>query len=426
MRKGFYLTTLMLAAVLTAQAQTFKFDFSTRKKTAEGFVKVTPQTVYSDQQGYGYDRETSWDGKGNEPFFFSVQVPDGNYHVTVTLGSDKSAGMTTVRGESRRLLLEHVATKKGEKKTESFCINKRDTLIRPGYFVKIKSRERSKLNWDNRLTLEFNGEAPRIRSLVIERVENVPTIFLCGNSTVVDGDSDPYTSWGQMIPRFFTDQVCVANYAESGLSADSFQYQRRLEKILTQIKPGDWLFVEFGHNDQKQKGAGKGAYYSFAYYIKIFIDKTREKGANPVIVTPTRRRQWSQDGKHILDTHGDYPKVLREIAVREQVPLIELQEMTKVLCETMGEEGSKNIFVHYPAGAFPGHSKEMKDNSHFNMFGAYEVAKCIAQGIKDAKLPLADYLRPDFEGFDPAQPDKLEDFQWDAYPYVDLTKPDGN
>lgn len=426
MKKLISICTLLLTGVLVMVAQDLKFDFSTEKKVEKGGIKISPQTIYNDDLGYGYDSNTSWNGKDNKPFFFSVKVPDGNYCVTVTFGSKKSAGITTVRGESRRLFLEHIATKKGELKTESFTINKRDTVIRSGQYVRIKARERKKFNWDNKLTLEFNGETPRIYAVELKKVDDVPTVFLCGNSTVVDGDTDPYTSWGQMIPRFFTNQVSFANYAESGLSADSFQRQRRLEKILSQIKAGDWLFVEFGHNDQKQKGAGKGAFYSFAYYIKIFIDEVRAKGANPVIVTPTRRRHWSEDGKRILDTHGDYPQALREIAIREQVPVIDLQNMTKALCEAMGVEGSKHLFVHYPAGAFHGHSRELKDNSHFNMFGAYEIAKCIVQGIKDAKLPLADFIRSDFVGFNPAHPDKFEDFKWDAYPYVDLTKPDGN
>ncbi len=426
MKKLLSICTLMLAGVSLLQAQDFKFDFSTNKKALEGYTKITPDTKYTDEVGYGYDLNTSWDGKSNGVFFFSVKVPDGNYRVTLTLGSKKSAGVTTVRAESRRLFLERVATKKGELKQQTICVNKRDTLIREGRYVRIKPGERKKLNWDNKLTLEFNGDAPRVTAVEIQKVDDVPTIYLCGNSTVVDQDSDPFTSWGQMITRFLTDQVAVANYAESGLSADSFQAQRRLEKILTQIKPGDWLFVEFGHNDQKQKGPGKGAFYSFAYHIKIFIDEVRAKGANPVIVTPTRRRHWSADNTHILDTHADYPQALREIAAREQVPVIELQEMTKEMCEALGVEGSKNLFVHYPAGAFPGRPQQLADNSHFNMFGAYEVAKCIAQGIREAKLPLAQYLAPDFTGFDPAHPDKFEEFKWDAYPYVSLKKPDGN
>ena len=424
-KEKFLLFVWLVAGSVLVQAQTFRFDFSTGKKTEKGFTKVTSESVYSDEKGYGYDLQPAWDGKGNAPFFFSVEVPDGNYRVTVTLGSRKSAGMTTVRGESRRLFLENIPTRKGELRTESFTVNKRNTLIAGDRRVKIKPRERKKLNWDDKLTLEFNGDAPRLHSLVIERVDDVPTVFLCGNSTVVDNDNEPWASWGQMIPRFFTAKVCIANDAESGLAANTFIAGFRLEKLLTQLKAGDYVLVEFGHNDQKQRGPGIGAYYSFSYYIKQFIDEARSRGACPVLITPTRRRQFSADG-HILDTHEDYPAAIRDIAAREHLPLIDLQEMTKVLCETLGEEDSRHLYVHYPANTYPGQTGELKDNTHFNAFGAYEVAKCVIEGMKKAGLPLVQYLRSDYKSFDPAHPDSFETFKWSLSPFTEIEKPDGN
>ena len=419
-------TWMMLAAsAMLAQAQTFKFDFSSNSKLQEGFVSVSTETLFNDEQGFGYDFQTAWDGESNQPFFFSVNVPDGNYKVTVTLGSKHSDGSTTVRGESRRLFIENLPTAKGELKTETFVINKRNVYIKGKEKVKIKASEKTKLNWDDKLTLEFNGDKPRVSSLVIERVEDIPTVFLCGNSTVVDYDGEPYASWGQMIPRFFNDKVCIANYAESGLSANTFIGGKRLEKALTQMKKGDYVLVEFGHNDQKQRGPGKGAYYSFAYYIKQFIDEARLKGAKPVLVTPTRRRQFDKNGK-IRDTHGDYPAAIREIANREKVPVVDLQEMTKILCEAMGVEESKHLYTHYPANTYPGQVKELKDNTHFNTFGAYEVAKCVIEGLKQANLPIAKDLKADYKGFDPAHPDEFKNFKWNLSPISQTKKPDGN
>ena len=304
--------TLLISAILMTgsilmQAQVYKFDFSIDKKVKDGYIKVTSETLFNNERGYGYDLLPSWDGKSNQPFFFSLNVPDGNYKVTVTLGSKKEAASTTVRGESRRLFVENLSTKKGEMITETFTINKRNPVISGKERVSIKEKEKKKLNWDDKLTLEFNGDLPRVNSLVIERVENIPTVYLCGNSTVVDQDNEPWASWGQMIPRFFTDQVCIANHAESGLSANTFIGGKRLAKILSQIKEGDYLLVEFGHNDQKQKGPGKGAFYSFAYNLKIFIDEARAKGAHPILVTPTSRRRFDENGKSV-NTHGDYPE----------------------------------------------------------------------------------------------------------------------
>ncbi len=423
--KRSFISLLLLTTTLLAQAQTFKFDFTSNKKTQEGYTQVTPQTLFNNEQGYGYDLQPAWDGKSNQPFFFSVNVPDGNYKVTVILGSEQEAACTTVRGESRRLFIENLCTKKGETKTETFTINKRNPLIKGGERVKLKEREKKKLNWDDKLTLEFNGDVPRIRSLTIEREDNVPTIFLCGNSTVVDNDNEPWASWGQMITRFFTDKVSIANYAESGLSANTFIGDKRLDKALTQMKKGDYLLVEFGHNDQKQKGSGKGAYYSFAYYLKQYIDEARLKGVTPVLVTPTRRRQFDKDGK-IKDTHADYPAAIREIAAREGIALIELQDMTKVLCEAMGEEESKHLYVHYPALTYPGQTQELKDNSHFNTFGAYQVAKCVIEGMKSANLPVVKHLKADYTAFNPAKPDQFKSFKWNLSPFAEIEKPDGN
>jgi lysophospholipase L1-like esterase len=291
--------------------------------------------------------------------------------------------------------------------------------------VRIKPRERSKLNWDDKLTIEINGDAPLLTELTIERDDRVPTIFLCGNSTVVDQDNEPWASWGQMVTRFFNDSVCVANYAESGERADTFIAAGRLKKLLTQMKPGDYIFMEFGHNDQKLKGAGKGAYYSFATCLKTFLDEARAKGANPVFVTPTQRRSFNDEGK-IVDTHEDYPEAMRWVADRECVPVIELNEMTRTLYEAMGVEGSKRAFVHYPAGSYPGQDKPFADNTHFNPYGAYEIAKCILIGLQQNNIPLRQYIRADFSGFNPAQPDDRDAFKWNDSPFTEIEKPDGN
>ena len=277
---------------------------------AEKHIRITPADTFSTDKGYGYDLQPIPQKNSHAPFFFSVNVPDGNYLVTAVIGGKRSAGSTTLRGESRRLFYENVPTRKGELIACPFVINKRNKHISAKEDVKIKPRERHKLNWDDKLTLEFNGDAPMLSELTIERVDSVCTVFLCGNSTVVDQDNEPWGSWGQMIPRFFDTGICFANYAESGESANTFLAARRLKKALTQMKAGDYVFMEFGHNDQKQKGPGKGAYYSYMTSLKTFIDEARARGAHPVLVTPTQRRSFGDDGK-IMDTHEDYPEAMR-------------------------------------------------------------------------------------------------------------------
>lgn len=363
--------------------------------------------------------------------YVSVDVPDGNYKVTVTIGSKKKAGHTTVRAESRRLFVHNAVTKKGEKKTFSFIVNKRDTQIRDAQGkvvdrVRIKDREKSKLNWDDKLTIEVNGDAPQCEKIVIEPApENVRTLWLCGNSTVVDQDYEPWASWGQMITRWFSDDIAIANYAESGETATSFIGAGRLKKIVSLMKEGDYIFMEFGHNDQKEKRAGSGAYYNFAYALKQFVDEARAKGVTPIFVTPTQRRAFDKNGK-IQETHANYPDAMRWVAKDLGVQLIELHDMTRTFFETLGVEDSKRALVHYPAGSFPGQVKAFEDNTHFNPFGAYEVAKMIVEGMKGLNLPIVSSLRPDYVPFNPAQPDDWKTFKWNDAPSYEMAKPDGN
>ena len=420
-RVAFLFNLLLLANLL--HAQSYKFDFTTEKTAKEGFTKISSSDIFNDEIGFGYDLQPAPQKNSKAPYFFSVNVPDGNYRIKIMIGNKDKAGHTTVRGESRRLFVENYQTKKGELSEQVFTINKRNPIISGKEKVKLKPREQKKLNWDDKLTLEFNGDNPAISYIEIERVENVPTIFLCGNSTVVDNDNEPWASWGQMVTRFFTEDICFANYAESGESANTFIGANRLKKILTQMKKGDYLFVEFGHNDQKQKGPGKGAFYSYMYNLKIYIDEARLKGAIPVLVTPTQRRRFNNEDK-IQDSHLDYPDAMRWIAEKENIALIDLHQMTRVLYESMGVENSKNAFVHYPAGTYPGQEKELKDNSHFNTFGAYQVAKCVVEGIKSLNLPIAQFIKDDYSTFDPSQPDEFSSFKWCNSTFAESEKPD--
>lgn len=384
------------------------------------------QPRYSDATGYGYDFTASPTKKSTSPFYFSVKVPDGNYKVTVTVGAKKKAAQTVVRAESRRLFVENTPTKKGQFKTFSFIVNKRSPYINEKMNVRIKDREKGALNWDDKLTLEFNGPCPAVKEIKIEPDHAATTVFLCGNSTVVDQDKEPWASWGQMIPCWFTDQVAISNHAESGLTASSFIAQNRLEKILTMMKAGDYVICEFGHNDQKEKSPGSGAYYNFAFALKKFIDQVRAKGGTIIFATPTQRRAFDDSKTHIKETHANYPEAMREVAKREKVPVIELHDMTRTFFETLGFENSKKGLVHYPANTFPGQAKELADNTHFNPYGAYEVAKMIVMGMKELNLPIVKYLRDNWVDYSPAQPDDFNQFVWYPAVLTDMLKPDGN
>ena len=400
--------TLMPVAL---NAQTYDFDMTKQ------------QPVYSDSQGYGYDVLPAPDKKKPaEPFYFSVKVPDGNYLVKVVLGGKKNSN-TTVRAEGRRLMMDNITTKRAKDTQEvSFTVNKRTPLIDEKNRVKIKDREKAYFTWDDKLTLEFNGDMPAVKHIHIEKAD-VPTIYLCGNSTVVDQNYEPWASWGQMITRWFGPEVAISNHAESGLTARTFIASNRLDKILTTLKKGDYVFVEFGHNDEKEKKPGDGAWYHYQYQLKIFVDQVRKKGADIVFCTPTQRRAFNDDKKTLMNTHGDFPAAMKMVAEKENVPLIDLNRLTKTFFETLGYEDSKRALVHYPKEMY---GRELADNTHFNPYGAYEVAKCVVMGMKQLNLPVVQYLRADWQDFNPAQPDDWKTFKWAPSRISENVKPDGN
>lgn len=363
----------------------------------------------------------TYDTAKQTAFELNVPCPDGNYLVTMKIGSKKKAGNTFVKAESRRLFVNDLSTAKGEFQTVSFVVNKRDRIIREnGQEVAVvitKPREVAKLNWDDALNLEIAGDAPVVESITIEEAPDATTIFLCGDSTVVDQDIEPWASWGQMFTWFFDTNVAIANYAESGERCDSFIGAGRLRKILSVLKPGDYVFVEFGHNDMKLKGPGKGGFYFFAHQLKIFADEIRNKGGIPVFVTPTQRRNFDSKG-HVINTHEDFPDGMKWVAERENVALIDLHAMSALFYEALGVEESKSAFVHYKAGSFEGMPADVEDNTHFNPYGAYELAKCVVSGMKHLRLPVADHVI-NFCGYDPSYPAPKEDFHWPNSPYRD-------
>lgn len=435
----FFINILMMLSFNASFAQqtSFKFDFGLGKM-AKNSIRILPETRFEDGKKYGFDfgsnvvavnhageNASTRDGvKSEKPFYFSVAVPEGNYMVTVTLGDKKEPTSTTVKTESRRLMLENVTTKGGQFLTKSFIVNIKNRNITGGQVVSLKPRELTKLDWDDKLTLEFDGKTA-LSALEIKKVEDQITVFLAGNSTVVNQEDEPWASWGQMIPRFFKPGVAIANHAESGLTLGSFIGSKRLTKVISVMKPGDYLFVEFGHNDQKDRGVNDGAYKSYTERLKIFIAETKKKGGIPVIVTSTSRRSFDSTGK-VQNTLGDFPEAARKVAKDENVALIDLNAMTAQLFNALGEEQSKKALVHYPANSYPGQDKPLADNTHFNPYGAYEIAQCVILGIQDQKLGLIKFLVDDLPKFNPSKPDDPSVWKWPESPRSSLVKPDGN
>ncbi|HEX4577712.1 MAG TPA: rhamnogalacturonan acetylesterase [Edaphobacter sp.] len=382
------------------------------------FATLSPNSRFTDSTA-GFDllpspEITARSCTSDKPFFFSVPIPEGSYRITVVLGGPK-ASVTTVRAEGRRLMLEKIATKPNESVTKIFDTNVRYPEISgppngdPNSKVRLKDREQGILNWDHKLTLEFNGDHPSVRSIDIEPIgikTDEPVVYLAGDSTVVDQYYEPWAAWGQMLPRFFLPGIVIANHAESGETTKSFVAEHRLVKIMTTMKPGDYLFIQFAHNDMKPGAVPLDEYKKL---LSDFIAQTRAKQATPILVTSMNRRTFDDAG-HITNSFGPYPDAMREVAAEQKVALIDLNAMSKTLFEAMGPEGTLKAFMHYPADSFPGQTAAIADNTHFNSYGAYELARCVVHGIREANLPLTKFLDPAIPDFNPAHPDPQPDF----------------
>ncbi len=416
----------------------WKFDFGNRE-TENDYAAITPQSVYSKQKGFGIlsaqELQMVQKKGGNiirndgiisdHPFYFKLDLPEGRYKITLALGNPEGASQTTVKAESRRLMLEDIKTQHGEIIQKIIVVDVRTPQITATEEIRRKSRELNYLNWDNSLCLEFNGPNPGITSLVIEEANNLPVIFLAGNSTVVDQEYEPWASWGQMFPRFLKPEIAVANYAESGETLRAFRGEKRLKKILSVMKPGDYLFIEFAHNDQKPGSSHVEPFSTYQDELRFFIEAAKNKGAQTVLVTSTNRRVFDDEG-NIVNTLGDYPEAVRQLAWKEHIPFIDLNKMSKDVYESLGVENSKKAFVHYPANTYTNQVKALADNTHFNPYGAYQLAKCVVQGLVNSKHELSEYIVDDWVSYDPKKPDEWESFFWPESPAVDVLKPDGN
>ena len=374
----------------------WRFGFG--KTVPVGYTRVSPNDIYSQSRGYGFESGL------NATRYFSVAVPEGNYRVRAVTDAQFETPLGSIKAELRRLMtpLRRVSTIPTE---YEFTVNVRTPALSNGNRVRLKPREKESeiWAWDEKLTLEFSDSASALSTLSIEPEPDAITVFLAGDSTVTDQPFEPWASWGQMLTAFFKPGIAVANHAQSGESIRSSLGAKRFDKIFSLMRPGDYLFIQFGHNDMKDKSPDALATYR-ANLVKL-VNETRDRGGLPVLVTPMERK-----GGIKAPTLQDYPRTVREVAAELGVPLIDLNAQSLVLYRALGDE------LDF---AF-------QDGTHHTNYGAYLLAECVVQSIRELKLPLADSIVDSFVGFDPQQPDTLKSFSIPASPRIDLTKPAGS
>lgn len=392
---------LLAAFSMTEAAENYKFDFG-EGPVAAGYTQVKANTKYSDSQGFGFESGTVssvdrlWDDDLTTDFLtakgdmvFSVALPQGNYEVTFILGDGENESETTVWAENRKLMLDRVTLAGGVFSRQTVSLRRMETRSMDGSVtMSIKDREKDYRTWDKKLTFVISGKAPAVAGIEIKRNDNVTTLWLCGNSTVVDQIMAPWAGWGQMAPGFFKSSLAIANYAESGLTASGFYSMKRLAKILSEVKKGDFVTVQFAHNDQKNQNDVN----NYETTLTKYANEIKAKGATPLFVTSTAR-QNETDPKTAV---GGLPERMRALGKKLGVTVLDLNQHSITLGKALG--GNKEKMYMYTAS----------DKTHFCEYGAYELARANIEEIK-AKVPeLAKHLRDDHEAFDSSKPDPLD------------------
>lgn len=433
MRKNYRFIVLAMAVSCLcagmANAQSCRYDFGPQAGAAEAYTAVSADQIYSEERGYGFEpgavlKEVSRK-KGDalsrdfitsqDPFRFSVRLPEGNYKVTVTLGDTEGTSRTTVKSEVRRLMAESVVTAKGEITKISFNVNVRTPKISKGNEIKLNSRELDyatgkvkTLTWDDKLTLQFHDLAPCVCAVEIEpAAEDVVTVFVIGDSTVTDQASGG--TWGQYLPRWFGDRVVVANHAESGMTIKGFRFGRRWDKIMESAKEGDYLFIQLGTNDEKKRGhdpmwdsedkAGdwvrthSDPETDYVWGLATMALEAKRHGMIPVIVSPmTKLDRRNATATELMTPYGINAPRAAELA---DCAFIDLWGMSRQIISAVG----KDALAVY------------SDGTHTDNYGGYLFSLCIIKGIRENGLPLQELLLPDAPEFNPAAPaPQLKDF----------------
>ncbi|MFC4616667.1 GDSL-type esterase/lipase family protein [Cellulomonas algicola] len=258
---------------------------------------------------------------------------------------------------------------------------------------------------DGQLNLDFAGTAPKLNALTIRQQSPrtagpKPTVWVTGDSTVQSYTADyaPQAGWGQMIDRYLSDDVVVDNRAIGGRSSKNFISQGRLDEVLRLIKPGDYLFVQFGHNDNSYGVDDRyAAPADYREYLRTYVDGARQRGATPVLVTPVSRRSFDATTGRFNVSFPEYVAAATALAAETGTPLVDLSASSRAYLDEIGPEAAKAVFLHVPAGVYPGRPAGTVDDTHFQEYGAIQMARLVATDVAALDVPLAGEV----EGFEP-------------------------
>jgi lysophospholipase L1-like esterase/fibronectin type 3 domain-containing protein len=382
------------------------FDFGPGE-VARGATQVTAATAYTSDLGYGFEDTTvltEADRGGEDPLrgdfvstetsaTFLVDLEPGDYRITILSGDPD--GPTDIAVTAEEIAeIPQTGAEAGEVLELEFEL----ALV------------------SSRLGLTVTGKAAHLNSVAIEQLParrrgKRPTVYLLGDSTMQTYDSYwmPQAGWGQFFERFLDDRVLVDNRSIGGRSSRSFINQGRLDEVLRLVRPGDYVYVQFGHNDATYTVPDR---YTppedFREYLRTYIEGTRQRGAEAIVVTPVSRRDVDPDTGLFAVSFPEYVEAAISIAEELDAPLVDLSSSSREFLDELGAEGSKGVFLHADAGVYPNRPNGVADDTHFQEYGAIQMARLVARGTAELDLRLADHVMVHGSGGAPRAVDGLE------------------
>jgi fibronectin type 3 domain-containing protein len=390
---------LLLSSIPAIPVQVFaedpsevrKFDFGTPTSLVqEGYTKVSSESSYSEEKGYGFsdkNKVNSSDRTTTDPLTsdfistteatFNVDLENGDYSITVIAGDELEVTEIGIKAENIQKI-QNATVAAGEYIERTFEI----ALI------------------DGQLNLQLTGTAPKLNALLIEKLpkrsaEEKPTVYIAGDSTVQTYDEywRPEAGWGQMIPRYFSSDITFKNHAIGGRSTKSFINEGRLDNVLRIIKPNDYFLIQFGHNDATVSIPERYASVpDYKNYLKTYINGARQRGATPILVTPVGRRDFNAESGKFNVSFPEYVQGMKEVAEEMNVDVIDLSARSVAYYDTIGPEGTLSVFLHTDPGVYAAFPNGSQDNTHFQEYGAIQLARLVSDEIKSLNIDLSSYV----------------------------------
>ncbi|WP_442031546.1 rhamnogalacturonan acetylesterase [Paenibacillus sp. 2KB_22] len=385
----------------------YRFDFGT--ETASGSTAIQ-DTLYTQETGYGF-KDTSGVTVGENEVSvatgttFAVDLPNANYKVTLRLGNDAHNSNVAVKSEFvQKLAVTNVTA---------------GAPLEYSYDVALV---------DGQLDFLFTGTAIDIQDILIEKYPEkvagaATTIYMAGDSTMQSYSEmqAPQEGWGQQFGRYFSNGAVIVNDAIGGRSSKSFMVDGRLDTILQRIKPGDFFFISFGHNDAS---AGIPDRYAspedYKIYLARYVNGAKQRGATPVLLTPVGRRDFNTVTQEFNVSFPAYVQAAKEVAEEQDVPLIDLSKLSIAYYDKIGNTATEKVFLYANPGEYPKYPNGINDNTHFSSYGARKIAGLVAGAVKNMELSIsALVIDPDISEPEPEPETQLyeEDFEGDAAGY---------